>query len=184
MISPGPDLRLIAAVGRHGQIGLDGELPWHDPADFAFFKKMTAGGVVVVGRRTFPAVQHLNHTENRIFLVDGEAVYDPKTQDMESWDFWAPFRIAGNTRTVWIAGGLNTYCKWIEMARLRDILMPWVISPLAYDGPADTYMPLPWAPLAQVAGVQPLRLRRPEQILEEFWETWDKSTQPGDGGRK
>lgn len=63
---------------------------------------------------------------------------------MELWGFDAPFRIAGTTRAVWIAGGLATYRKWIGFARERDLLMPWVISPVAYDGPADRFMDLPW----------------------------------------
>ena len=34
-------------------IGADGKIPWHLPEDFKWFKKMTLGNIVVMGRKTF-----------------------------------------------------------------------------------------------------------------------------------
>ena len=34
-------------------IGADGKIPWHLPEDFKWFKKMTMGNIVVMGRKTF-----------------------------------------------------------------------------------------------------------------------------------
>src|SRR2546422_1140737 len=34
-------------------IGAGNKIPWHLPEDFKWFKKMTAGNVVVMGRKTF-----------------------------------------------------------------------------------------------------------------------------------
>lgn len=36
----------ILAIGKSGQVGLNGELPWHDAEDLAFFKKQTMGAVI------------------------------------------------------------------------------------------------------------------------------------------
>ncbi|MCV5856813.1 dihydrofolate reductase, partial [Escherichia coli] len=47
------DVRLIAAVGRSGQLGLDGKLPWHNPVDLAWFKDQTMGGIVLAGHKTW-----------------------------------------------------------------------------------------------------------------------------------
>ncbi len=46
-------LTLIAAVAENRAIGLDGRIPWHLPADLAFFKRTTLGHTLVMGRRTF-----------------------------------------------------------------------------------------------------------------------------------
>ena len=47
---------LIAAVGRQGQIGLNGRLPWRHPEDLQWFKEQTMGKVVVCG---FNTAEHL-----------------------------------------------------------------------------------------------------------------------------
>jgi len=47
---------LIAAIGRNYVLGLDGKLPWHLPADFAWFKQQTIGKPVILGRKTFDSL--------------------------------------------------------------------------------------------------------------------------------
>ena len=44
---------MIAAVATNGVIGLRDTLPWRLPSDFAFFKRMTLGKPLVMGRLTF-----------------------------------------------------------------------------------------------------------------------------------
>ncbi|MCL1840281.1 MAG: dihydrofolate reductase [Propionibacteriaceae bacterium] len=51
-----PRLTAIAAVARNGVIGDGAGLLWHLPADFARFKRVTMGGVLVMGRRTFASL--------------------------------------------------------------------------------------------------------------------------------
>ena len=34
-------------------IGVDGKIPWHLPEDFKWFKQLTTGGIVLMGRKTF-----------------------------------------------------------------------------------------------------------------------------------
>lgn len=43
---------LVAAVAENGVIGLDGEIPWRLPEDFAHFKATTSGHTLVMGRTT------------------------------------------------------------------------------------------------------------------------------------
>jgi dihydrofolate reductase len=47
---------LVAAVARGGVIGRDGTLPWHIPEDLAFFRNLTMGHPVVMGRVTWDAL--------------------------------------------------------------------------------------------------------------------------------
>lgn len=46
-------ISLIAATTRNYVIGKDGGMPWHQPADLAYFKRTTIGHCVVMGRKTF-----------------------------------------------------------------------------------------------------------------------------------
>ena len=47
---------IVAAVGRNGVIGLDGQLPWRIPEDLARFKRLTMGHILVMGRATFESI--------------------------------------------------------------------------------------------------------------------------------
>ena len=46
-------ISLIAAVSENYVLGKDNKLPWHLPADFAWFKSRTIGKPVILGRKTF-----------------------------------------------------------------------------------------------------------------------------------
>ena len=43
----------IAAMALNRVIGCGNRLPWHLPEDFRWFKRMTTGNIVVMGRKTF-----------------------------------------------------------------------------------------------------------------------------------
>ncbi len=51
-----PAITLIAAMDRNRLIGRDGQMPWHLPADFDWFKSQTMGKPIVMGRKTFAAI--------------------------------------------------------------------------------------------------------------------------------
>ncbi len=43
----------VVAIGENNVIGRDGGLPWRLPDELAYFKKITLGRPVIMGRRTF-----------------------------------------------------------------------------------------------------------------------------------
>jgi dihydrofolate reductase len=47
---------LLAAVAANGVIGRAGGLPWHIPADLRYFKRLTVGHTLIMGRRTWDSV--------------------------------------------------------------------------------------------------------------------------------
>jgi len=49
-------IALIAAVAANGVIGSHGDMPWRLPSDFAYFKRMTLGKPLIMGRRTFESI--------------------------------------------------------------------------------------------------------------------------------
>lgn len=49
-------ISLIAAVAENNVIGVRGQLPWHLPRDFAWFKATTSGKCIVMGRKTFESL--------------------------------------------------------------------------------------------------------------------------------
>lgn len=52
----GINVKMIAAVSRNRCIGNDGEIPWHIPADFAYFKAQTMGKAIIMGKTTYHSI--------------------------------------------------------------------------------------------------------------------------------
>ena len=50
------NLSLIAAIGHNNELGLNNRLLWHIPEDLAFYKKMTMGKNIIMGRNTFESM--------------------------------------------------------------------------------------------------------------------------------
>lgn len=49
-------ISLVVAAAENNVIGKDNQLQWHLPADMKFFKQVTTGRHVVMGRKTFDAL--------------------------------------------------------------------------------------------------------------------------------
>lgn len=46
----------VVAVSKNGVIGKDNKLPWHFSVDLKFFKNLTTGHTVIMGRKTFESI--------------------------------------------------------------------------------------------------------------------------------
>ena len=49
-------MSLIVAVSKNGVIGLDNKLPWNLPDDLQYFKSVTMGKPLVMGRKTYDSI--------------------------------------------------------------------------------------------------------------------------------
>src|SRR2546428_7814349 len=49
-------LNAIAAMSEKRVIGAGNRIPWHLPEDFKWFKNITTGQVIVMGRKTFESI--------------------------------------------------------------------------------------------------------------------------------
>lgn len=52
----GFDLKAIAAASLNRVIGKDGDLPWRLPEDLKWFKKITSGHAILMGRKTWDSL--------------------------------------------------------------------------------------------------------------------------------
>ncbi|MDJ0276893.1 dihydrofolate reductase [Sphingomonas sp. 2R-10] len=76
----------ILARADNGVIGVDGQLPWHLPADLKRFKALTMGRAMVMGRKTFesfpaplPGRRHIVLTRSTDWRADGaEVAHSPE----------------------------------------------------------------------------------------------------------
>lgn len=49
-------ISMIWAMGLNNALGCKNRIPWYIPADFAYFKKITMGKTVIMGRKTFESI--------------------------------------------------------------------------------------------------------------------------------
>ena len=49
-------ISMIAAIGKNNELGKNNNLIWHFKEDMQFFKKMTMGHVVIMGRKTYESL--------------------------------------------------------------------------------------------------------------------------------
>jgi dihydrofolate reductase len=50
------DVSLIVAMAENGIIGRNNQLPWYLPEDLRYFKKVTMGKPIIMGRKTFESI--------------------------------------------------------------------------------------------------------------------------------
>lgn len=95
----------IAAMSLNHVIGRGSSIPWHLPEDFRWFKKMTTGQIVLMGRKTYQSIgRPLPNRETIIVSRSGFRVPGLRTV--------ADFReIDPDTenRKVFICGGAQIY---------------------------------------------------------------------------
>lgn len=62
----------IVAMSENRVIGKDNKLPWHLPADLKYFKKVTQGKPILMGRKTFESIgRPLPNRTNIVLTRDG-----------------------------------------------------------------------------------------------------------------
>jgi dihydrofolate reductase len=103
---------LVAAVADNGVIGADGDIPWRIPADFAHFKALTLGGVLVMGRATYESIGRPLPGRTTIVLTRDPAWTAAGVQIASSLDE-ALALAAGD---VFVAGGSAVYAAALPVA--------------------------------------------------------------------
>ncbi|PSQ35306.1 dihydrofolate reductase [Halobacteriales archaeon SW_12_69_24] len=134
---------LVAAVADNGVIGVDGEMPWHYPADLRRFKQLTMGHPVVMGRRTYESIAdrldgplpgRTNVVLSRRETLDlpAGAVHATGVEDALAV---AAEALDDDRAAVYVVGGETVYEQFLD--RADELLLTEI--PEAPDG--DTYFP-------------------------------------------
>jgi dihydrofolate reductase len=81
---------IIVAAARNGVIGKDNQLPWHLPQDLKYFRAMTTGKPVIMGRKTFESIgkplpnrTNIVITRNTNWVHDGVLVVNDLIEAVE-----------------------------------------------------------------------------------------------------
>lgn len=106
-------LAMIVARSRNGVIGRDNQLPWRLPEDLRYFKRMTVGKPVIMGRNTWeslgrplPDRNNIVITRNTHFSAHGATVVNDLETALLLADALADAR---KTNEIMIIGGAQIY---------------------------------------------------------------------------
>jgi dihydrofolate reductase len=142
---------LIVARARNGVIGRHKLLPWHLPADLAFFRRTTMGHPMVMGRRTWESIGRPLPGRRSIVVSRTLAAPHPEVVVVPSLE--AAWGAAAPADEAFVIGGARLFAEALPVAdRIYltevdgdvegDVAIPpfaaeaWTITPLG-EQPAD-----------------------------------------------
>jgi dihydrofolate reductase len=104
-------LKAIAAMSLNRVIGNGNKIPWHIPEDFKWFKKMTAGNIVMMGRKTFESIGKPLPNRTTIVLSRSGFAY-PGVQTIRDLAELHPDK---EPRDIFICGGAQIYAQALHL---------------------------------------------------------------------
>ena len=127
-------ISIIAAVGKNRELGKNNGLIWHLDGDLPFFKRVTMGKPVIMGRNTFLSLPKALPGRKNIVMTSRTDFEAPGAVTVSSVE--AALEQAKGEEEVFIIGGASVYSQFIDKA---DRL--YLTEAEAEDGSADVYFP-------------------------------------------
>jgi dihydrofolate reductase len=106
--------KAIAAMSLNRVIGAGGKIPWHLAEDLKWFKKMTTGQVIVMGRKTFESIGKPLPDRTTIVLSRSQFSHPgvKTVSDLSQIDL-SDLAVAG--REVFVCGGAQVYAQALPL---------------------------------------------------------------------
>ena len=130
-------ISLVVAVSDNNAIGRGGDLLWRLPKDMQFFKTVTMGHHVLMGRKTYesippkfrplPGRRNIVLTRNPSFLASGAEI---------AADFQQALTMVADAPKVFVMGGAQIYAQALPLA---DEL---ILTEIDRSYPADAWFPV------------------------------------------
>jgi dihydrofolate reductase len=166
---------LLVAVGRRGEIGYKGDLPWPRlPSDLKRFKRLTTGHAVIMGRKTHESIlrtlgEPLPNRKNIVLSTKGEFTLRHTNVLMAS-SIRLALTLANRTRSerAFFIGGVSIYKGALECG-LVDRLM---ITRVQGEFESDTFFPeVDWSHWTLAGKTKPPeKEKNPFGMVFEVWE--------------
>ncbi|CAM1344782.1 dihydrofolate reductase [Tenacibaculum amylolyticum] len=128
-------ITIIAAIGKHNELGKNNDLIWHLPADLKRFKKVTTGHHILMGRNTFESIGKplpnrttIIITRNNDYFKDGCLVANSIEEAIA---------LAKDDQEIFIIGGAQIYKQALE----KDLVQKLDITIVHSTFNADVFFP-------------------------------------------
>ena len=103
---------IIAAIGKNRELGKDNDLIWSLPGDLKFFKNITSGHMIIMGRNTFESLPRMLPNRKHIVLTSRDGlpseveVYRELKQILDAYK--------DSCEEIFIIGGASIYKQFLE----------------------------------------------------------------------
>jgi dihydrofolate reductase len=109
-------ISLLVAASENGVIGKDNQLPWHLPDDLKYFKNLTWGLPILMGRKTFesigkplPGRKSIVITRNRDWQHDGVTVVHTVEEALQKAEGYG-------AKEIFVIGGAEIFNTALPLA--------------------------------------------------------------------
>lgn len=132
-------MNIIVAASENNAIGYQGQMPWHLSADLKYFKSVTMGHAIIMGRKTYdsigrplPGRRNIIVTRNTTFHISEEVMMNLKPGTTVEVYHNLDEVIEKAPADAFVIGGAEIYNRlWLEAERLYITRVHTVIA--AYD---------------------------------------------------
>ncbi len=126
-------LSIVVAMDKNRLIGKDNSLPWRLPADLAYFKKLTTGNTILMGRKTFDSIGRPLPNRRNIVITRTKNIEISGCEVVNSIN--DAIELTHHEAEVMVIGGANLY----------EQIMPYVdrlyITRIEAEFEGDAYFP-------------------------------------------
>ncbi|POY36069.1 dihydrofolate reductase [Solitalea longa] len=105
-------LSIIVAKAKNNVIGNNNTLIWHLPADLKYFKKLTTGNTIIMGRKTYDSIGKPLPNRRNIVISRNKDLKLEGCEVTDSLD--AAISISESDNEVFIIGGAEIYKQAID----------------------------------------------------------------------
>lgn len=116
------ELAMIVAQSTNRVIGIENELPWRLPKDLQYFKRVTLGKPVIMGRKTYESIgrplperANIVISSNRDYVVDGVTVVHSLEEAISAANKLA--KLDKSIAEIMVIGGAQIYQQALPLAR-------------------------------------------------------------------
>ncbi len=125
-------LSLIVAMAKNRVIGYENKMPWHLPAELAYFKRITTGHPIIMGRKTFESIGRPLPNRRNIVVSRNTSFHSPGVEVANSLETALALCAKENP---FVIGGASLYAEALA------ITQKLYITEIDADLVGDTFFP-------------------------------------------
>lgn len=140
-------INLIVAVAQNGAIGINGKLPWDISEDLAYFKRLTIGHPIIMGRKTFESIGRALPDRLNIVISEQENYHDTTTEIISVYssisqaiDACKSITTDDKAHEIFIIGGTETYRQALAMGIIDRVYL----TEIHHDFKGDAFFNIEW----------------------------------------
>lgn len=126
-------ISLIVAHDKNHVIGYENDMPWHLPGDLQYFKEMTMGKPIIMGRKTFESIGRPLPGRRNIVITRNESYAAQGIETVPSLD--TALALVKDVPEIMIIGGAQIFEQSLPLADKLYITL------IDHEFKGDTFFP-------------------------------------------